>query len=308
MKLTNIKASDMFFDFIGALHGIAKYYNYAYTQQWMMGGTGFAFFINIHKELCPSAPFVFNYDGFLHLTENLGLKLNPLGFVHGDMPKNIREDLETKVKTELDKGNPSIIQNMNNQIITGYNETSFLLDPHYPNMEQFYPKKLTFGTWKEMSEELHCMIWGVEKIETQNSRKVIMDTLKFGQQLIKGNYPNGPNIPELYKTGLPAYDQWLSYLDSNDGNNHGFWYNSCCWMECRNHASKFFRDLIDIDESHDQELSKLLEQKYEQIAHFLGELRITLSPVNTKRRLLAKAKKIESSSIEDLIKLEESFK
>ena len=93
-------------NFIGALHGIAKYYSYHISQQWLMGGTGMAFFINIHQDLCPSGPYVFDYNPFIELAKNLGLEIIPLGFIHNTANSYHLKYLESKIKEHLFNDTP----------------------------------------------------------------------------------------------------------------------------------------------------------------------------------------------------------
>lgn len=306
MQLKNLKATPMMMNFVGALHGITRFFNYPYTQQWLMGGTGVAFLMNIHEDLCPSGPYCFNYDFIMQLGKNLGLEFEELGFISGESPQDVRSQMEYKIKQELNADHPLIIQNLDNQIITGYSKTAFLLDPNYPDFATYFPKTLTFGSWQEFEQEMHCYILSVKKRPMESPRKTIHDALEFAADVIAGNHPY--HLDEnSYTTGIAAYDVWLRFLQSNDGTDHGHWWNGSVWAECRHHAALFLRDLSQIDEFHDQEISKRLESKFFQIAHYLDEVKVKETPVAIKQNRLQKAKKLEASTIKDLRSLTKSF-
>ncbi|MFX1566976.1 MAG: hypothetical protein ACFFCV_01265 [Promethearchaeota archaeon] len=305
--LDNLKATKMNNNFIGALHGIAKYYRYHISQQWLMGATGMAFFINIHQDLCPSGPYVFDYDPFIELARNVGLEIIPLGFLHNTANKSHLEYLESKIKEYLSNKIPLIIQNMDNQIIYGFDESGFLLDPFDPEYPEFFPQRITYSTWNEMGNEFHAMIWAVQKIEPQTPKKVIINALTFAEKSIQGNYSKKPEDSVHYKSGKDAYDSWLRYLQKNDGNNHGHWWNAGVWSECRRHAGLFFRDLIMIEDDHDHSLSSKLFNQFTLIGQKLSEAQEKSLSQERKRWLITEAKVVEIGTIEDLKNLRTSF-
>ncbi len=305
--LEHLKATEMCTNFIGALHGIAKYYNYPYTQQWLMAGSGMAFLINIHAEICPSAPYVFNYQFLIDLCQNLGLNIQQIGFVHDQMPQMVRNALESQMKDFLNRGVPLIIQNMDNQVIIGYDEIHFLLDPHYPDFEEFFPKTLTMGTWEEFAKEIHAGVFAVNKCDLKSPKVVIQDALKFAQQIITGEYPRADYVDKIYQSGLAGYDQWIKFLEEKPGDFHGHYWNGSVWMECRKGAAVFFKDLPNIDEQHDKELSKKLAKIYSKIADYLDEARDKSYPQHLQLDRIKKARTLEKSAVPLIKDLNTSF-
>ncbi|MHA1112201.1 MAG: hypothetical protein ACTSRE_13930 [Promethearchaeota archaeon] len=310
MRLENLQFTSMNTNFMGSLHGIAKYYGYQYSQQWLLGGTGHAFLMNIHKELCPSAPYVFEYKPIWELAKNLGLEFEEMGFVHGELPPDKLTTLEDKFREYLDQGIPIIIQNMDNQIIVGYDDTGFLLDPTYKDSEEYFPPKLTFGSWKEFGKELHSWSMAVKKIEPAHPKIVIKDSLELAITLLKNEYPQHEPHEGVYyyATGFKGYDYWLEYLEKNDGNNHGHYWNGSVWMECRKHAALYFRDLAYyedalVKDSDEIGLLKVLEKKYIDIAQLLNKARVKELAQKKKYKFIKKAREIEESSLEDIIEL-----
>ena len=136
---------------------------------------------------------------------------------------------------------------------------------------------------------------------------MIVKALQFAQSIIKGEYPNGPFVNETYRTGINGYDQWIDYLKTNQGDNHGHWWNGSVWMECRKHAAWFFRDLPYIEENHDKTISQKLFKIYSKIAQNLDEARYQTYPQLLKLDRIKKARDLEAGSISLLNKLEKSF-
>jgi len=275
-----------------------------------LGGSGHAFLMNIHKELCPSGPYVFEIDPIFDCAKNLGLLFEPVGFVHGKLTPEVLTPHEEKLRNYLDQGIPVIIQNMDNQIMVGYDDSGFLLDPTYEGSEEFFPPKLTFGSWKEFGDEVHSFAMAVKKIEPAHPKKVIKDSLDLAITLLKNEYPqHEPHEGTyFYATGFKAYDYWLSFLEKNDGNTHGHYWNGSVWMECRKHAQMYFHDLPYYEDAvakdtKEMELINTLEKKYTEITELLNKARVKELAQKKKYNLIKNAREIEKSSLEDIITL-----
>ncbi|TFG18365.1 MAG: hypothetical protein EU530_09330 [Promethearchaeota archaeon] len=310
MRLENLQFTKMNTNFMGSLHGIAKYYGYHYSQQWLLGGTGHAFMMNIHKELCPSGPYVFELDPIFDCAKNLGLQFEPVGFVHGELTPEVLAPHEDKLRVYMDQSIPVIIQNMDNQIMVGYDETGFLLDPTYEDAEEYFPPKLTFGSWEEYGDEVHSFSMAVRKIKPAHPKKVIKDSLDLAIKLLRNEYPQQEPQEGIhyYATGFKGYEYWLEYLDKNNGNTHGHYWNGSVWMECRKHAAMYFHDLPYYEDlvAKDQDEMKLintLENKFNEITELLNKARVKESPRKKKLKFIKKASMIEESSLEDIISL-----
>jgi hypothetical protein len=235
------------------------------------------------------------------------LEFEEVGFVHGQLTPEKLKPIEDKIREHLDQGIPIIIQNMDNQIIVGYDDKGFLLDPADEDLAEFFPPKLTFGSWKEYGNEIHAYAMAVKKIEPVHPKKVIKDSLDLSIKLLKNEYPQ-PETHDgkpYYATGFKGYENWLTYLEKNDGNNHGHWWNGSVWMECRKHAALYFRDLAYYEDTvaktmDDFKLVKALEEKYTKIAELLNKARVKELSQKKKYRYIKKAKEIEASTLEDI--------
>ena len=84
------------------------------------------FLINIHEQLCTSGPYCWNTAGFERLIGNLGLRRADLGFFSSDSRPEDRHKIEAQLRTALDQNIPCALLNLENQLITGYDDAGFL--------------------------------------------------------------------------------------------------------------------------------------------------------------------------------------
>ena len=111
---------------MGVVRGVASYYGLRASDAVLYGGSGHAFVINIHKELCPSGPYCWDPARFVGLLRNLGLERTDHGFFGAGSSPSARAAVEEVLRGELDRGMPCALLNMEDQLITGYDDTGFL--------------------------------------------------------------------------------------------------------------------------------------------------------------------------------------
>jgi hypothetical protein len=80
--IPNLKMYPFNTTLMGVLKGVFEYFRIPVSDPWLFGGSGHAFLINIHEELCPSGPYVWNYKTFFELVRKLGIEMKDLGFFH----------------------------------------------------------------------------------------------------------------------------------------------------------------------------------------------------------------------------------
>ena len=114
----------------------------------LFGGSGHAFVINIHEQLCPSGPYCWEVGSLDRLIRNLGIERTDHGFFSHQSPIGARSKLEATLRERMDEGSPCSLLNMENQLITGYDDTGFdTAQPWYPHNKDFPPRRLSSGTW-----------------------------------------------------------------------------------------------------------------------------------------------------------------
>jgi hypothetical protein len=268
MVLENLKVTPNNSTLMGVVKGVSDYYGFKYSDGMLYGGSGHAFFINIHKELCPSGPYCWNRKPFYGVLENLGIEMTDQGFYSGTSSKEERQKIETILKSALNGKEPCALINMEYQMINGYDETGFLTSQ--PWAMDFPPKHLTFETWSEMGSEVHVNYFTFKHIEPKNEKEIIKQSLLYALDVNKN-----PSLhtSEPYFTGSAAYDAWSKSLENGTGaaNGHGCWWNGTVWCECRTMASKYFNEISEKYPTIKKQASSL-SKKYETISDGLRKV------------------------------------
>ncbi len=235
--------------FITALSGLSKYYGYSYTDCWLAGASGHAFVINIHDQLCPSSPYCFPREEILTpLLENLGFEFVDLGFVSNEDKK---EHYDEDIKQALDEGHLLIILNSDNQVITGYDDSGFFLQPSYANLNHM-PSHLTFKTWEEYGSEIHVNAYVVKKIKPVTTKEQMIRALEHAVTFVlrpddinkKISKEHDMNELNPYKLGVEAYNAWADAVNEGwvQNNNWGHKFNANVIWELRRMASEFLSE------------------------------------------------------------------
>ncbi|MDR3688200.1 MAG: hypothetical protein P4L46_02390 [Fimbriimonas sp.] len=224
--------------FMGMMRGVADAFGNPISNPMLYGGSGHAFVIHIHKELCPSGPYCWDRSPVFGLLRNIGLVTEDLGFFGGDAPASRREAVEARLRAEIDAGRPAGLVNMEFQLITGYDETGFLTSQPWPGHD-FPPRHLTFGTWSELGHEVHVNFFALAPCDPIDTRRAIAESLRFAIGLYDepGTYA-GPH----YGMGPEAYHLWKDAL-AQHGISHGNWWNATVYAECRRRAGEYFLEV-----------------------------------------------------------------
>ena len=240
MKLDNMEMPPLNTTLMGVLRGVLDYYGVQVSTPMIYGGSGHAFLINVHEALCPSGPYCWKREGFVRLTANLGVERTDLGFFSKDASAEERRQVEGVLKGHLDAGTPCSLLNMENQLITGYDDTGFFTaQPWAPKMD-FPPKHLTFGSWKEFGDKFHVDFYSYRQIDPASESTVVGDSLEYAVDLFRN--PTS-HTEEPYGVGPDAYDKWIGAVKKGDGSSHGNWWNATVWSECRSMAAKYFAEI-----------------------------------------------------------------
>lgn len=297
--------------FITALSGLSKHYGYSYSDCWLAGASGHAFVINIHDELCPSSPYSFPLEEVLTpLLKNLGFEFKYLGFIGSEDDK---EHYDKKLKQLLDDGHLLVILNMENQVITGYDDSGFLLQPSYKNA--YMPSHLTFKTWEEYGNEIHVNTYDMKKISPVTAKEQVIQALEHAvtftlrpndiNKIISNEHDM--NKPNPYKLGVEAYNTWIDAV--NEGwvqkNNWGHKFNSNVIWELRRMASEFLSEAKSLFDPSLQDQIDELVLAYKELSIIFHKMHDNNSEEILKS-LLTDAKNKEISTMEkvkDLLKL-----
>jgi hypothetical protein len=297
MKLDNINQPCLNTSLMGVIRGVMDYHEMKVSNGKAYGGSGHAFLINIHDVVCPSGPYCWKYDGFYRLLSNLGLKITDLGFYHKDSTMEDRRRVESIMREHLDAGRVCSMQNMDNQIVYGYDDKGFLLTQPWGPKVDVTPPTLTFTTWDEYGDEIHANYFAFQKIQPADDMTIIRDSLHYAIDLFKN--PKKYEF-EKYTIGAEAYDKWIAALKQDTANAHGNWWNATVWSECRATGAEYFREIAKTYEGDVSEMARELSGQYNDIASLLEQVSNKEKPSTEKISLLQYVKEKDTTAVQKI--------
>lgn len=107
---------------MGCMKGAVDYFDYDLTTPMLYGLSGHAFMVNIHKDLCPSGPYVWNHNSFYELMARQGISRTEAFCFDKETPELERRSVEEKIKKHLDGGNLCMLTFLEHQLFSGYDE------------------------------------------------------------------------------------------------------------------------------------------------------------------------------------------
>jgi len=292
VEINNLKMPPLNTTLMGVVKGSLDYYGLEYTTPEVFGKSGHAFLINIHEQLCPSGPYCWNREPASILIQNLGIKMNDLGFFSPENKNEDRKAVEQKVRDALDKKVPCSLLNMENQLITGYDSTGFFTVQPWPQNKEFPPDRLTFESWKELGEGIHITFYTISKCEPADDKTAVLESLEYAVELFSNpkNHAGGD-----YGAGPQAYKNWINAVEKY-GSSHGNWWNATVWSECRKMASLYFEE---IGQKYPQasDITSKLSKNYAEISSALSKVSNKEMPPEEKTEILKETLKKEEESI-----------
>jgi len=253
MKMNRLAMPSFNTTLMGVVKGVADYFDLGLTPATVFGGSGHAFIINIHKELCPSGPYCWNRSEFDRLLAKLGVGVTHLGAFSATSSAEERAAIERKICAALDAGTPCALLNLENQLITGYDAEGFDTAQPWECAKDFPPSRLSFGSWKELGEHVYVNFSVFEKMLPAERKTTIVQSLEFA-----GDARKNPTRYSMdgYGFGPDGYTNWIAAVDKS-GASHGNWWNATVWSECRAMASDYFGEI---------------QMEYPAVADFAAEL------------------------------------
>jgi len=294
--IPNLKMYPFNTTLMGVLKGAFDYFRIPVSDPWLFGGSGHAFLINIHEELCPSGPYVWNYKTFFELVRKLGVEMKELGFFHPKSAPDEIKEIEEVLRRNIDQNVPCSLLNLENQLVCGYNDTQFIVQQPWAKVD-FPPKTLTFQTWEELGKEFHISFFSFAQTEATDERTIIRDSLSYAVDLAKNpaRYRS-----EHYYIGLEAYDTWVKAVEAGHGPSHGNWWNGTVWRECREMASKYFSEIASRLQGEISERAMNLSKRYGDVTTFLDKARNKELADEKKIKVILEAKKAEEACVNEI--------
>jgi len=302
MELDNLQMANYNTTLMGVLDGALTYYSIGLSAPSVFGLSGHAFLINIHKQLCPSGPYCWNRGASLPLIRNMGLEMTDLGFYSQENSAADRTAVEENVRAALDKGVACSVINLENQVITGYDEEAFFAAQPWAPKVNFPPAKLSFGSWQEFGDNFHANFYTIEKCEPAPHREAVLAALAYATELHRELRKHSLRD---YGVGPDGYDYWIAAAEEC-GSGHGNWWNGMVWSECRNMASGFFAELGDQYPAV-AGIASELKEAYAEIGQLLGKASDKELATAPKVEVLEDAKSEEAAAIEKVAALAEAL-
>jgi hypothetical protein len=231
---------------IGCIKGAVDYLKLDIPLAWIYGGTGHAFVMNIHEELCPSGPTAWGFKMLFDLAPNLGYKVDGLCAFKDQKADVDWEDapkaMWDHVRKSLDADIPVYAWEMKVPefyCVHGYDDVGYYYNGCLAD-EGEGPKP-----WQELakSETGYLEVCSVSPTKPAAPEKVMRDAVERALEF--ANEPGDMVFPG-YASGLKAYDAWMKFLDGsveyNEGHAHGIGYNAEVWHECRKFAVDFLNE------------------------------------------------------------------
>jgi AraC-like DNA-binding protein len=242
MELTDLKQSPLNTTLMSAIKGASEYFDLDWSNAKLFGYSTHAFLINIHAELCPSGPYVWNHDRFYLALRNMGIRRTETIRLKKGAPAAEIAQAEVRLKAQLDAGKVCVLDSMEHQLIAGYDPKGFLLLQPWQCAPKIVRPALSFG---EQNEALNSEGWVgftlLEKEELRADESTLLQSA-LTTALRMRSAPEEFTL-ECYRSGDGAWESWLAGIDKGLGNTHGHWWNGSVWMECRKMAAEFFGEV-----------------------------------------------------------------
>lgn len=282
---------------LGVVHGAMSHLGIECTAAEAFFLSGHAFVINIHDELCPSGPYVWNWDGFLALLPNTGLRMMHLASVPPGASASDRAQAEAKVREAMAQGAVCSLVHLDHQLVLGHDDDGFVLaQPWGPNGEASTPGRLTYGTWVECKTGPPVTFFRLDACEAPSERPA-EDALAYAVDLWE---QPAHHTQEPYAIGDGAYEKWLAALAAGPLDEHGNWWNAVVWAECRRGAAEHFASMAEAP-GNDGPISSASAQwlagKYSELEGRLRAASDRTAPADDRRRNVIAAREIDNACI-----------
>jgi hypothetical protein len=238
--LESLKARPRWVTHMGAIGGCLDYLGMEVTDGWLYGATGYAFALNIHCQLCPSAPYTWEGDDQVRLGQNAG-------YTQQTVSNESKDDFAEKqrlawdmVRKALDEGTPCLAYDLEFgewYVVHGYDQTGYYYRA-IPSLETDGP--LAWDKLGTTGRVGGVAVTAVRLTKPASDRQTVMDALRFAVEMQRKGAATAPDA--AYMPGVAGYDWWIAALQREDTNPIGASFNAQFWAECRRMAVEFLKE------------------------------------------------------------------
>lgn len=228
---------------LGCIGGGLSYLGRDVSPPWLAGTSGYVFALNIHSQLCPSAPFVWdNGEAFDALTRNAGYTLERATNESEEDIAEARSAAWELVRRALNEGTPCFSFDIGGGeyfVVHGYDKGGYYYRG-FDNSSQGPIPWQALGT-TGIVDVVHMA--AVRPAEPADDATAVREALQFALAMQQG----GEDAPDDagYMPGIRAYDRWIAALRDPESNPHGASFNAQYWAECRRLAVAFLQEASD---------------------------------------------------------------
>ena len=231
---------------LGCVEGCLDYLGHNPGRAWLFGGTGHAFVLNVHDDLCVSGPTAWNARMLFDLASNLGYRVSGVqgwkDSLGPDFPKRQREAWDF-VRSSIDRGIPCVgwqLEVPDYYVITGYDEVGYYYSGWGCDDGKGPLPWERLGDWDVAAVEVYAIApTDPASSDPASSEKVVHDGLASALRHAEG--PSDWVFPRYYAASR-GFDVWADALESGLALREGHAYNAVCWHECREQAVAFLEE------------------------------------------------------------------
>ena len=207
MEIASLNQPPLNATLMGCMKGAADYFDLDLSAAMLYGLSGHAFLINIHRDLHPSSPYVWKKTHFRRLLAGVSIDTVEEFELSKSMPEPERRTIEERMKSRLNEGQLCMLDYLEHQLISGYDEAGFLTlrpwDGHAPSEVP----QIAFGSWSPCLERegwAHVTVLAGKR-PPKPIESSLKDALAFAVEL--SSNPKDVEV-EGYRIGAAAYDAW----------------------------------------------------------------------------------------------------
>ena len=239
-ELGDLRWTPSWVSYLGCVKGCLDFLGTEVSMPRLYGGTGYAFLINMHEEVCPSGPTAWNDSMVSRLGQNLGYKIDAVaGWPRDENAKGLPERAWAFVRKAIEQGRPGFgweLEIPEFYLIYGYDDEGYYFSG--PGcIEGKGPK-----SWETLgaSEIGFLAVMSVSAQEKADDAHVVREALQFA--LEHSQSPTKWIFPH-YTAGPNAFEIWARALEEGRAGGLGMWYNTAVWAACRRMAVEFLTDV-----------------------------------------------------------------
>ena len=277
--LEGLKSQPRWITHLGAIGGCLDYLGIDISDAWLFGGTGHAFFLNICRDLCPSAFTAWQTERFFALMKNMGFTVDMIqGHKSDDNFTQLQERGRQKIGNAIHAGYPCYGWDMKipeYYVINGFDESGSLTSDYHegtavcisgPDAEQEWVKwKDTGGVGTGVFQ-----IGVVRPCELKDDIVVVREALESALDMT--DHAEQWAASETYKVGLQAYDLWISSINEGTASGFGMALAASSWAQCRDFAKEFLIEASERLSGKCESSFKEAIEHYTTVAHHLATI------------------------------------